>query len=152
MKVLVSGSFDPPTLGHLDIIKRAAAAFEEVRVCIFANSAKSCAFSVDERKKMLILMCEGIPNVTVDSSNETVPAYCQKNGITVLVKGVRNAKDLEYENDLFELYRSQNKTLDTVYFPCDAKYRWVSSTAAREVIKYTGDLSELLHEKVIKML
>ena len=152
MKVLISGSFDPPTLGHLDIIKRASKAFDEVVVCIFVNSAKKYAFSVEDRKKMLAVMCEDLANVKVDSSDETVPSYCEKNGITLLVKGIRNAKDLEYENDLFELYRSQNKALDTVYFPSDAKYRWVSSSAAREVIRYNGDLSELLCEKVIKIL
>ena len=152
MKVLISGSFDPPTLGHLDIIKRASDVFDSVVVCIFVNSAKKYAYGTEKRKEMLLSMCRDLSNVTVDSSDETVPAYCRKNGITLLVKGIRNSADLEYENALFELYRSQNADLEVVYFPSNAKYSWVSSTAAREVMKYNGDLSSLLHENVIKLL
>jgi len=152
MKAIITGSFDPPTLGHLDIIKRACSIFDSVTVCIFVNSSKNYAFDVLTRKAMIEAMCEGIDNVTVDFTEETVPAYYEQNGFDVIVKGVRNSRDVEYETDLLELYRSQNAKIETVFLPSTPQYRWVSSTAAKEIMRYNADLAPILHESVIRLI
>ena len=152
MKALITGSFDPPTLGHLDIIKRACAVFDSVTVCIFVNSAKKYAFDVDTRKAMILAMCEGIDNVTVDHTEIAVPSYYDQNGFDVIVKGIRNSRDMEYETELLELYRSQNDKIETFFIPCNPQYRWVSSSAAKEIMKYNADLSAILHKSVIELI
>ena len=152
MKALITGSFDPPTLGHLDIIKRACTMFDSVTVCIFVNSLKNSTFDTQKRKSMIEAMCEGIDNLSVDFTDITVPDYFVKNGFDVVVKGVRNSRDVEYETELSELYKSQNANVETVFLPCAPQYRWVSSSAAREIMRYNADLSPVLHPSVIKLI
>lgn len=152
MKALITGSFDPPTLGHLDMIKRASVIFDSVTVCIFVNSTKNYAFDVLKRKEMIEAMCNGITNVTVDYTDISVPKYYEQNGFDVIVKGVRNSRDVEYETELLELYRSQNEKIETVFLPCAPQYRWVSSSAAKEIMKYNADATKILHESVIKLI
>lgn len=152
MKALITGSFDPPTLGHLDIIKRACAMFDSVTVCIFVNSNKNYTFDTRTRKSMIEAMCEGIDNLFVDFTDTTVPDYYERNGFDVIVKGVRNSRDVEYETELLELYKSQNAKVETVFLPGTPQYRWISSSAAREIMRYNADLTPVLHEKVIKLI
>lgn len=152
MKALITGSFDPPTLGHLDIIQRACTMFDSVTVCIFVNSLKNYTFDTQTRKSMIEAMCDGIDNLSVDFTDTTVPDYYDKNGFDVIVKGVRNSRDVEYETELSELYKSQNAKVETVFLPSAPQYRWVSSSAAREIMRYNADLTPVLHESVIKLI
>ena len=103
------GSFDPVTLGHIDIIHRAAKMFDEVTVCILENKAKTPLFSVDERVRMLQKVCEDIPNVRVDSYYGLMVDYAKQIGAHVSIRGVRAVSDFEYELQLVlsEFFRSQ---------------------------------------------
>jgi pantetheine-phosphate adenylyltransferase len=135
MKVLFSGSFDPPTLGHLDIIKRASKLFDRVIVCIFTNPKKKGDYSVELRKKMIKELIADLDNVFVDCSGGSIDEYVKKNNIDAVLKGIRNCNDLEYENELAEA-TFKISGVDTVYLPCNSSMRYVSSSIVREMIKY----------------
>lgn len=142
MKALFSGSFDPVTLGHLDIIRRAAPMFETVYVTVFVNPAKKTLFTLDQRREMLSLACEGIGNVVTDCSEGLVADYAKKNGIGVILKGIRNAADLEYENAMAAVNAKLLKGLETVYLPASPELAHCSSTIVRELISYGKSIAE----------
>jgi pantetheine-phosphate adenylyltransferase len=129
-KVILPGSYDPITVGHLDIIKEAAASYGEVYVVAFVNPDKEYLFSPDERLEMLRIATEGIPEVRVDFSDGLVIDYMKQKGITKILKGFRNSTDLEYEERMAEWNRD-NGGVDTVFLKCKEKYSSVSSTAVR---------------------
>ena len=151
MKVILPGSYDPVTLGHLDVIKRAAKAFDEVYAVVFINSEKKYTFSADDRVKMLSLATEDLSNVTVDFSEGLVIDYMRKNGISKIVKGYRNDVDLEYEKKQAQ-YNLLNGGFETVFWRSDEKFADISSTRARLLIEKGEQLSEILPEKVISFI
>ena len=116
MKVAIyPGSFDPVTNGHLDIIKRAAAIFDEVVVAIFVNSAKKSAFTVEERVLMLKTVTKDIPNVKVISSDKLLVNYMEENNIKVIVKGLRMISDFEFEFQMALTNREQSPDIETLF-------------------------------------
>ncbi len=149
--VLLPGSYDPVTLGHLEIIKKAADTYDEVFVVIFVNSEKKYTFSLSERREMLRLATEGMKNVTVDTSDGYVVDYMRERGIDLIVKGYRNSADLEYEKKQAE-YNYKNGGFKTELWFADEKYRDISSTKARELIEKKQNLEKLLPEKVITFI
>ena len=150
-RALITGSFDPPTKGHLDLIKRASALFDRVTVCIFINSEKKYMFSLEKRKEMLTAMCRDIPNVKVDSFGGLVSDYAKKNKADVIVKGARSGSDFEYEAMLSEVNNTVHK-VETVILPSDPSLSHISSTSAREMIRYNGNLEAFLPPQVIELL
>lgn len=151
MKVILPGSYDPITLGHLEVIKRAAKEFDEVFVTVFINPEKKYMFSTDDRVKMIELATEDIQNVTVDSSDGYVVDYMRERGIDKIVKGYRNDIDLEYERRQAEFNLSRGG-YETALWLCDDSFSHISSSKARELIEEGGDLSTLLPEKVISFI
>ena len=151
-KALVTGSFDPVTLGHLDLIKRAANIFDHVTVGVFVNSSKSYMFSVGERATMVEEACAeiGLRNVTVEVCSGMVAHYVRDNGIDVIVKGVRGAADVEYERMIDEVNKLVYPAAETMLLISNAKYGSVSSTAVRELIKYGEDITALVPAAVVK--
>jgi len=150
-RALITGSFDPPTKGHLDIIKRSAELFDSVTVCIFVNSEKRYMFSLATREEMLKAMCKGISNVRIDTCDTLVASYINENGIDVVVKGARNGSDFEYEAMLARV-NSGMCSAETVILPARAELAHMSSTAAREMIKYSCNLDEYLTPEVIAII
>lgn len=148
-KVILPGSYDPVTLGHLEIIKSAAALYDEVYAVIFVNSEKTYTFSLEDRIKMLILATDELDNVTVSYSNGLVIDYMREHGIDKIVKGYRNGSDLEYEKIQAE-YNFRNGGYETEFILADEKMQGVSSTKAREMIKKREDLSKVLPKNVIE--
>ncbi len=136
------GSFDPVTLGHIDIIERASKMFEEVTICVLDNKAKSPLFSVEERVKMLRIVCEDLPNVRVDSYYGLTVEYAKQIGAHVLIRGLRAVTDFEFELQLAQTNRmlSKNK-VDTVFLTTSAKYSYLSSSGVREIAAFGGDIS-----------
>lgn len=136
------GSFDPVTLGHIDIIERASKMFEEVTICVLDNKAKSPLFSVEERVKMLKIVCEDLPNVRVDSYYGLTVEYAKQIGAHVLIRGLRAVTDFEFELQLAQTNRmlSKNK-VDTVFLTTSAKYSYLSSSGVREIAAFGGDIS-----------
>ena len=151
MKVILPGSYDPVTLGHLEIIKRAAAAYDEVYAVAFVNPKKEYLFSPKEKVEMLALATAGLPNVKVGYSDGYVIDYMRSAGIGKIVKGYRNEADLEYEKIQAD-YNLKAGGYQTELWLADDKYKSISSTEARRLIHSGGDLSELLPESVIEYI
>ncbi len=141
-KALISGSFDPVTVGHYDLVMRAAKMFDEVYVTEFVNSSKNGFFSAEERLCMLKAAFAGVPNVRVDSFGGLLVDYAREHGIGTVVKGARTASDFDYEQSLALINRSLEAELDTVIIPTKAEYMHVSSTMVRELIRYGCDYTK----------
>lgn len=150
-RALLTGSFDPPTLGHIDVIRRTAAIFDQVVVCVCHNSEKSGTYSPELRMEMLRCSLIDCPNVTVDCHVGLVADYAAANGIDVIVKGVRSAADYEYE-EMIARVNLLNAPVETMFLPADPAYRFISSTVAREMIRYNRALDKILPAAVIELL
>ena len=151
MKVILPGSYDPITLGHLDIIRRASELYEEVFVTVFINPDKKYTFSLSDRLEMIRLATEDIKNVTVDSSDGYVVDYMKKKGIGKIIKGYRNTLDLEYEKKQAE-FNFEAGGYETLLWQANEEFSEISSTKARESIKNGASLSDFLPEKVISFI
>lgn len=145
--VILPGSYDPVTVGHLEIIKRAAALYDEVYVVAFVNPKKNYTFSVEERVKMLILATDELENVLVSYSGGYVIDYMREHGIEKIVKGYRNDEDLKWEREQAE-YNLKNGGFETELWLCQDEMKDVSSTAVRELLKSGKSASDLLPEAV----
>ncbi|MBQ8351663.1 MAG: pantetheine-phosphate adenylyltransferase [Clostridia bacterium] len=142
--VLISGSFDPVTRGHADLITRAAQLFDHVDVVIFENSHKKTLFSLDERLAFLQKVCAVCgDNITAATSCGTVAGYAAEHGIHAIVKGVRNANDLLYEQEMATLNRLAGGP-ETILLPTEPTLSYVSSSAVREFLRHALPAEKLL--------
>ena len=141
--VVCPGSFDPVTLGHLDVFRRAAALFDDVIVCVVANPNKQGTFSIDERKALIEEVCADIPGVRVDSFYGLLVDYCREQGAAAVVKGLRDSTDYDYELPMAHMNRSI-AGIDTLFLPTKPDLSFVSSSLCREVTRLGGDVSHLL--------
>ena len=148
---IVPGSYDPVTLGHLDVIKRAAEEYEEVYAVIFVNPEKTYTFSLSERMKMLMLATDNLDNVLVSYSNGLVIDYMREHEIEIIVKGYRNDVDLEYEKRQAE-WNLKHGGYETILLKSEKKLDGISSTLARENIKKGENLDGILPKSVIDYL
>lgn len=132
-KALVTGSFDPPTLGHLELIVEAARVFDEVVVCIFRNSEKKYLFSESERFEMLTVMIRerGLSHVTVDVNDGYVADYAREKGIGFVFRGVRDEKDMAYETEMARYNHERNPGLETLLWVAPSEQKGISSTKVR---------------------
>ena len=151
MRVILPGSYDPVTLGHLDLIRRAREAYDEVYAVIFINPEKKYMFSPEQRVEMLRLATEGMSGVTVDFSDGLVIDYMKKNGIEKIIKGIRNEVDLEWERVQAEYNFSHGGFVTELYKAGDGLSA-LSSTLAREHILESDSLVEILPKPVIEYL
>ena len=149
---IVPGSYDPTTLGHVDIIKRASDIFDQVIPAIMVNSEKKGLFSPEERLEILISACRSLPNVKPMIWTELSYKLLEYTGAKFIVKGARNATDFDYEHSLSEIMRSFSSDVDTIILPCRPKYFHISSTYVRELLKYNCDLSNIADEKTAEIM
>ena len=149
--VILPGSYDPVTLGHLDVIRRAACEYEEVYAVIFVNPDKKYTFSLEERMSMLMLATDELDNVMVSYSNGLVIDYMRDHGIELIVKGYRNSVDLEYEQKQ-AAWNLKMGGYETRLIEASEDLSSVSSTLARERIKNGEDLSDILPKSVISYI
>lgn len=131
-KAVYPGSFDPVTYGHIDIIRRAAVVFDEVIVAVAHNLDKEPLFSVAERVEMLKKATRAIKNVKVDDFNGLAVDYVKKNGINVIIRGLRMISDFEYEFQMALTNRKLNKSIETVFMMPSEAYSYVSSKLIKE--------------------
>ena len=143
------GSFDPITLGHLNIIRRASKIFDKVVVCVMVNSAKKPMFSREERVELIERVVKRLPNVTVDTSDILLAEYAKQYEGAVLVKGLRAVSDFESEFQLAMINRSLNPNLDTVFLTSSEKYTYISSSVVKEMARYGADLSKLVPREIL---
>lgn len=145
------GSFDPITLGHLNIIRRTAKIFDKVVVCIMYNSSKSSPmFTIEERAEMVRKVVERFPNVEVDTSCGLLAEYAKKYEGAVLVKGLRAASDFEYEFQMNLINKKINPSLETMFLTASEKYTFLSSSVVREMARYGADLSDFVPCEIIE--
>jgi pantetheine-phosphate adenylyltransferase len=143
------GSFDPVTLGHLNIIKRASNCFDKVIVCVMVNANKQGLFTPDERVDMLRRVTQRFPNVEVDFSNELLAAYAKRRDAHVVVKGLRAVTDFEQEMLMAVTNRKLNPELETMFLASSEKYTYLSSTVVKELAGYGADLTDFLPREII---
>lgn len=155
-RAVYPGSFDPMTLGHLDVIKRAASIFDELIVTVLNNKEKSPLFSVEERVNILKMATKDLPNVKIDSFSGLLINYAASHDIHVSVRGLRAVTDFEYELQLAQTNRQlSHEQLDTVFLTTSLEYAYLSSSSVKEIAYFGGDISpcvpgfvaDLIHEK-----
>lgn len=153
MKIaIVPGSFDPMTLGHLDVVKRAALVFDRVIVAVMINDAKKYTFSMIERADIASLTCRDIPNAEVITDGGLLVDLAKRTGACALVKGVRNAEDYAYEAEMARRNAEMYPELQTWLLPCDDRFKEISSTLARKYILQGADLSGIISENAIEYI
>ena len=149
-RAIYPGSFDPVTLGHLNIIKRAAAMFDELIVCVSVNSSKSAGlFTPEERVELIRKVTEDIPNVRVDCSRELLAAYAKRRRAHVVVKGLRAVSDFEQEVQMAVINRKLNPRLETMFLASSEKYTYLSSTIVKEMARYGANLADFVPREIV---
>lgn len=144
------GSFDPITLGHVDIIRRAAEIFDEVVVCVMHNAAKkSPMFTLEEKLSMARRAVEKYPNVRVDSYDGLLTEYVRRYDKPVVVKGLRAASDFDYEFQMNMINKRLNPTVETMFLTASERYTFLSSSIVREVAQYGAELKGLVPDEII---
>ncbi len=149
MKIgLYPGSFDPVTLGHLDIIKRASVIFDEVVVAVLINSSKTPLFSIDERVKILQEAVMDMPNVKVVKFEGLLVDFAREIHASAIVRGLRAVSDFEYELQMFFTNNKLEESIDTIFLPTALEYAYLSSSTVKEVASFGGDISEFVTPEV----
>lgn len=150
MKIAVyPGSFDPITLGHLNIIKRASRLFDRVCVCVAVNSAKRPKFTLAERADFVRRVTGKYGNVEVHTCEGLLVEYARSLGATFIVKGLRAVSDFEMEFQIALLNKKLAPEIETVFLTADEKYTYLSSTIAREMAMYNADISKVVPREII---
>ena len=142
--VICPGSFDPVTLGHVDIIKRASKMFDRVIVAVLVNSSKSPSFSIDERIELLEEATKDIDNVEIASFDGLLAQYCKDRGVNAIVKGLRAVSDFDYEFQMAITNKKLNPDLETIFLTADADSMYLSSSMVRSVASMGGDISNFV--------
>lgn len=143
------GSFDPVTLGHTDIINRAAKLFDKVIVLVSVNSQKNASFSVAERMDMLREVTKGLDNVEVQSNNGLLADYLKKTGACAIVKGLRAVSDFEYEFQQALANKKLCPEAETVFLVTSSENMYLSSSVVKEIASYGGDISGFVPEQIL---
>jgi pantetheine-phosphate adenylyltransferase len=149
--VVCPGSFDPVTLGHVDMFERASAQFDEVVVAILGNPAKKGMFDLDERITMIEESTAHLPNLRAVAGEGLVVDFVKSRGMTAIVRGLRTGTDVEYELQMAQMNK-HIAGVDTFFVATTPRYSFVSSSLAKEVALLGGDVSELLPEPVNRRL
>ncbi|AOR27614.1 phosphopantetheine adenylyltransferase [Formosa sp. Hel1_33_131] len=146
-KAIFPGSFDPITLGHVDIINRGVTLFDEVIVAIGENSSKNYMFSLEERKRFIENTFKDNPKVSVVSYSGLTTDFCKEIGVEFILRGLRNPADFEFEKAIAQTNRHLS-TLETVFLLTSAQTSFISSSIVREIIRFDGDYQKLVPNSV----
>ena len=150
-KALYAGSFDPLTLGHLNLIERAANIFDEVVVGVVVNLEKRSFFSFEERMAMIRKVTAHLPNVSADMCDGLLADYVNKTGFNIVVRGLRGSSDFDIEQQMAQRHRHlYHHDVETVFLMADAEYAFISSTMAKQVISLGGDGTRLVPPYVLE--
>ena len=155
---ICSGSFDPITNGHVDIIKRAAKMFDQLIVLVSVNYKKASTFTSAERVDMIqrVLGELGLPNVTVDVNDGLLVDYAHKVGATAVVRGLRAVTDFEYEFQMALTNKKLNENVETVFLTTSTEYMFLSSSIVKQVVHFGGNISDFvpacIYEDIIAKL
>jgi pantetheine-phosphate adenylyltransferase len=154
-RAVCPGSFDPVTLGHLDIVGRASAVYDEVTVAVLINKTKSSLYTVEERMQLLGEVTKDYGNVVVDAFHGLLVDYCRAKDIPVIVKGLRAVSDFDYELQMAQMNLSL-AGVETLFMTTNPLYSFLSSSLVKEVATYGGDVSGLVpavvHQSLLQRL
>ena len=148
-RAIYPGSFDPLTLGHLDMIERSAKIVDELVIGVLKNNAKNPLFSADERVSMIKEMTESMPNVTVASFDGLLVDYMKEINATIIVRGLRAVTDFEYELQIAQTNHVENPEVETIFLTTSLQYSYLSSTIVKEFASYGGDISKFVPARFI---
>ncbi|MBR0386762.1 MAG: pantetheine-phosphate adenylyltransferase [Clostridia bacterium] len=143
---VIPGSFDPVTRGHIDLIHRAAALFEQVTVVVMVNIRKNGTFTPEERVRMLQTACRDEPHVRVELWNGLLGEYMQEKQETTVIRGVRSGTEYDSEMISAQANRMLNPRMETLLMPATEGYTWISSSAVKEIAAFGGDIREFVPE------
>ena len=149
---LFPGTFDPVTLGYIDIINRSLPLFDKVVVGIGINASKNPMFTADQRKLWFDEIYKDQPKVEVATYDGLTIKFCQAIGAHFILRGIRYVSDFEYEKTIADANRTMDRTIETIFLTGEPKYTSVASTIVRDIIRNGGDASPFLPEAVIKTL
>lgn len=149
IRAIYPGSFDPVTLGHLDIIRRASQTVGELIVGVLNNGGKTPLFSIDERVEMLKEVTKDIPNVKVMSFSGLLADFARHTDATLIVRGLRAISDFDYELQMAQTNRKLNPDVDTMFLTTSLEYAYLSSTTVKEVAFFGGDIQEFVPQPVM---
>ncbi len=151
MKVLIPGSFDPPTNGHIDVITRSLKVFDEVLVGVIVNPSKESLFSTDIRSEMLEEIFNENKNISIKSFEGLLVDFAKENNVNAIVKGLRAMTDFDYEFQMAQM-NFNLADFETIFIPASPEYGYVSSSLVKEIHSYGGDVNELVPKNVLKRL
>ena len=151
MKILIPGSFDPPTNGHIDVITRCLKVFDEVLVGVIVNPSKESLFSTETRTEMLNEVFNENKNVTVKSFEGLLVDFAKDNKVNAIVKGLRAMTDFDYELQMAQM-NFNLADFETIFIPTSPEYGYVSSSLVKEIHSYGADVNDLVPENVSKRL
>ena len=154
MKVIYPGSFDPLTLGHIDVIKRLDNMFDEVIVAILINDDKKSLFTLDEREEMIKeeLIANDITNVTIKSFDGLLVNFAKEENCKIIARGLRLVADYEYEKNIARINSSLYEGLETIFLLANTNYSFISSSGVKEVASFKGNISPFVTKNVEKRL
>jgi len=152
LRVLIPGSFDPPTYGHLNLVERAARIYDEVDVVIAHNALKAYTFTAEERTDMLRELFREYTNVHVHVWEHLIVRLAEELGARIMIRGVRALDDFSYEFELSMLNKGLNPDIETIFMPTDPQYFVLRSSSIKELVRLGGDVSGMVPPLVEKML
>lgn len=152
MKAVYPGSFDPPTNGHLDIIKRASKLVDVLIVGVLNNPSKAPMFTIQDKLEMLEELTKDMDNVIVMSFSGLLVDFCKKMDCNVVFRGLRAMTDFEYEFQIALTNKTMNNNIETLFMPTDTQNLWLSSSVVKEIAKFGGEYSAMVPEFVQKKI
>ncbi|MCQ2421883.1 MAG: pantetheine-phosphate adenylyltransferase [Lachnospiraceae bacterium] len=147
---IYAGSFDPITLGHLDVIKRAAHIVDRLVIGVLNNTSKTPAFSAEERVELIRRVTKDIPNVVVETFDGLTIDFAKRMDANLLVRGLRAVTDFEYELQIAQVNHKLNPNIDTIFLITSVEYSYLSSSIVKEIAHFGGDISGLVPKEVMK--
>ena len=148
MNAIYPGTFDPLTLGHEEIIARAAKVFDNLLVAVVEDSSKALMFNLVDRLKLVEIVSNRYPNVTFTSYKGLTIDFAHKNNIKIILRGTRNSTDFNYESQISQMNNSLNDSIESLFFIASDQYKSLSSSIVREVINLNGDFSKFVSNEV----
>ena len=152
MKAIVTGSFDPITIGHIDLIKKASKEYDTVYVVALVNSSKKSMFSLDERKEIMVLSLSDIENVIVDAYDGLTVDYMHLHGIKNIIRCIRTESDRVYEQELAKAMKEYDSDFNTVFIQANERLAEISSTKVRELLSNDKPIDNYVHKNALSTI
>lgn len=152
MNAVFAGTFDPFTLGHLDIAQRASRIYDNVFIAIAKSDEKHCMFDLKKREEIVRVSLASIKNVSVYSFSGLLTDFCKEHKCKILVRGLRTVNDFEYERSLAFVYKDLDPEIESVFFINNPKYSHIHSSLIRQLIIQQADISTMVHQDAVKLI